>query len=221
MDIAAHVAAELQAVAAPFGAPRTTTVALLWGTLLAQLDPEVPTDSVVGIELVYEGYLCHYRESRCVALDIGDRAGTLLAGDCFYAHGLQRFAVHGDTDAVGVLSRLMAACSYLRSVDAPFAGDDALWAYTVGGLAAQRQGASPAVVVAPYTEIQAGFAGGAALDVVSSARAAAARLTLRDPAPLERALNAIAAGPPALASPVRAEVRLSAPPVIPNAGTRR
>ena len=74
-----------------------------------------------------------------------DLETRLLAGDCFYARGLRGIAARGDADAVGLLARLMAACSYLRSAGAPFSADDALWAYTTAGLVAQHAGAATGV----------------------------------------------------------------------------
>ena len=41
----------------------------------------------------------------------------------------------GDVESVRLLTRLMAACSWLRVAGAPFACDDDLWALTVGGIA--------------------------------------------------------------------------------------
>jgi hypothetical protein len=47
----------------------------------------------------------------------------------------------------------MATCSYLRTTGAPFAADDALWAYATAGLAAQHGGDEPAVVAALFDDL--------------------------------------------------------------------
>ena len=87
----------------------------------------------------------------------------------------------------------MAACSYLRSVGAPFAADDALWASTMAGLAALRRGADPRLVGRLFDQVDDGLANGAAMDIAALARAAAQRLPLREPAPLLSELDALAA----------------------------
>jgi len=83
----------------------------------------------------------------------------------------------------------MAACSHLRSVGAPFAADDALWAYTMGGLAALRGGTPAATAAGLFERFDAAVADGTAVDVRGMARAEARRLELRDAAPLERELG--------------------------------
>jgi hypothetical protein len=77
------------------------------------------------IEAVREGYLLHYGESRLIAGHDPDLA--LLAGDYLYALGLDRLAALGDTDAVAVLSELIARCAQFH---AEGRGDevDPLWA---------------------------------------------------------------------------------------------
>ena len=145
MDLAAGVAAALAATGKAFGPPPAAAPEPRWGALYEELDPAGDVAFAVDIELIYEGYLLHYRESRALSLAAGDLETRLLAGDCFYARGLRGVAARGDADAVGLLARLMAACSYLRAAAAPFAGDDALWAYTTAGLAAQHAGAGPGV----------------------------------------------------------------------------
>ena len=86
------------------------------------------------MEAVREGYLLHYGESRLIAGHDPDLA--LLAGDYLYALGLDRLAAMGDTDAVAVLSELIARCAQLH---AEGRGDevDPLWTD-----AAQRLGVS-------------------------------------------------------------------------------
>ena len=65
------------------------------------------------MEAVREGYLLHYGESRLLADHDPDLA--LLAGDYLYALGLDRLAALGDTDAVAVLSELIARCAQLHA----------------------------------------------------------------------------------------------------------
>ncbi len=65
------------------------------------------------MEAVREGYLLHYGESRLLADHDPDLA--LLAGDYLYALGLCKLAALGDTDAVAVLSELIARCAQLHA----------------------------------------------------------------------------------------------------------
>jgi hypothetical protein len=189
------VGASLSAAAQAFGAA-AAPVELRWGPLFEELDAQGDTEYASAVELIYEGYLLHYRESRaCLAGSA--REHSLLAGDFFYARGLRLIAARGDAAAVGLLARLMASCSYLRSVGAPFADDDALWATAMGGLAALRAGASAGTVEYVFDELDAALVRGDAVDVLATARAGAPRLGLRHPARLDAALDAAdsAAGP--------------------------
>jgi hypothetical protein len=197
---AAAVTAGLSAAGLAFGPPVATPAALRWGPLLDALGGD-DDDYVTAVELIYEGYLFHYRRSRVSETPADARETTLLAGDFFYARGLRLIAARGDADAVGLLARLMAACSQLRSVGAPFADDDALWAYTMGGLAALRAGAPAATAAGLFERFDAAAAGGAAIDVRGLARTEARRLQLRDAAPLERELSDEDAGAPTSAQP--------------------
>ena len=126
-----------------------------------------------------------------MALAADDLETRLLAGDCCYARGLRGIAARGDAEAVGLLARLMAACSYLRSTGASFADDDALWAYTTAGLVALHRGAEPAGVEALFDAVEAGFHAPSA-GVPAAVRAAAGRLDLQHPEPLLRELDAVA-----------------------------
>ena len=186
---AAAVAVGLSATGLAFGPPAAAPAALRWGPLFEALDGDGDDDYVRAVELIYEGYLFHYRQSRVSTTPADERETTLLAGDFFYARGLRLIAARGDADAVGLLARLMAACSQLRSVGAPFAADDALWAYTMGGLAALRGGTPAATVADLFERFDAAVADGRAVDVHHLARVAARRLELRDAAPLERELG--------------------------------
>jgi hypothetical protein len=137
----AAVREALRATAADFGLPSADAhmVPLRFGPFIVEQGPPPAVDLAAGIELVYEGYLLHYRESRCAAAPPAP-AQRLLAGDFFYARGLRLVAFTGDVEAVGLLTRLMAVCSYLRVEDAPFALDDELWDLTVLAVAGEPRG---------------------------------------------------------------------------------
>jgi hypothetical protein len=211
---AASVAAELQAVGEAFGPPLAEHPpgrgpALRWGPLFDALDGGGDQGYVTAVELIFEGYLFHYRESRVSAPVDDGHATALLAGDFFYARGLRLIAARGDAEAVGLLARLMAACSYLRGVAAPFADDDALWAYTMGGLAALRRGVPPTTATALFEQFDAAVAGDVTIDVRALARASARRLGLRNADPLTVELAAGEASPagPAVGAPAGADER--------------
>ncbi len=189
-DLTGLVAAALAAVGRDFGPPPAAAPRPRWGLLYSELDRGRDEGCAVDIELVYEGYLLHYRESRAVALAEDDLESRLLAGDCFYARGLRGVAARGDIHGVALLARLMAACSYLRSTGVPFHADDALWAYTTAGLAAQHAGDDPAVVAAAFDELEAGFHAESPVDVGGLVARAVPRLESCDPAPLLRELGA-------------------------------
>ncbi len=89
-----------------------------------QGDAAPPDEYALVIEAVREGYLLHYGESRL--LSGHDPNLALLAGDDLYALGLDRLARLGDTEAVAVLSDLIARCAQLH---AEGRGDEvpALW----------------------------------------------------------------------------------------------
>ena len=67
----------------------------------------------VGMETIYEGYLCHYGRPRLFAP--GDDELALLLGDYLYAHGLVRIAETGSVGAVAGLAELISVCSRLRA----------------------------------------------------------------------------------------------------------
>jgi hypothetical protein len=67
----------------------------------------------VGLETIYEGYLCHYGRPRLFAPEDDELA--LLLGDYLYAHGLVRIAATGSVDAVAELGELISLCSRLRA----------------------------------------------------------------------------------------------------------
>jgi len=192
VDLAAGVAAALAAAGEAFGPAPAAAPVPRWGALYAALDADGDEVFATDIELIYEGYLLHYRESRALALAADDLETRLLAGDCYYARGLRGIAARGDADAVGLLARLMASCSYLRSVGAPFGDDDALWAYAVAGIAAQHAWVPPEAVGALFDAIDAGFHASPPAGVPAAVARAVPRLELPDPAPLLRELEAVA-----------------------------
>ena len=127
LTTASDVAAGLRDAAAAFGALASDGPMLRYAALVDVAGR--PDDLPLAIELVYEGYLLHYRQSRALAPGCPD-ATLLLAGDYFYAHGLRLVARSGDIGAVALLTRLMGACSFLRVQQAGFGTDDDLWELT-------------------------------------------------------------------------------------------
>ena len=67
----------------------------------------------MGLETIYEGYLCHYGRPRLFAP--ADAELGLLLGDYLYAHGLVRIAATGSVGAVAELAELISICSRLRA----------------------------------------------------------------------------------------------------------
>jgi hypothetical protein len=92
----------------------------LWGAA-ARSDPErQPVFSLlcddtyaIGLETIYEGYLCHHGQPRLFAPEDDELA--LLLGDYLYAHGLVRIAATGSVGAVAELAELISVCSRLRA----------------------------------------------------------------------------------------------------------
>ncbi len=122
----------------------------LWGEALrADAEPEAVFSTLaderyaLGLETIYEAYLCHYGRPRLFAPPDDDVA--LLLGDYLYAHGLVRIAELGDVEAIRELAALISRCAHLRAEGAP--GDGEAWAETAerlgGGVADQsaREGA--------------------------------------------------------------------------------
>ena len=162
-----------------FGRAKPGAPDLRWGLLFARL-AAWDEAYVEGLELIYEGYLLHYRESRVLLPPHRDREACLLAGDVFYAQGLRKIASRGQVDAVALLTRLMASCACVRSVLAPFEVDDALWAWTTAGLAALTAGGRLGDAVQVFDQTDAGLAEGAAVAVGALASADLPRLGLAD-----------------------------------------
>jgi hypothetical protein len=200
MDQAA-VQTRLQEVAAGLPAERVGEAPpLRFGPLFAALTaanraPEHP----LAIELVYEGYLLHYRESRILARATPPET-RLLAGDHFYAQGLHIVARCGDLDSVTLLTRLMGGCSYLRSVVAPFALDDDLWTVTVAAMAAAQQGCGP--LDGLYRDFDEMIGRGDCGGLPAAVRRHAAALKVLDPTLLETWLS----DPPGGGAPADTEV---------------
>lgn len=92
----------------------------LWGQALRPeperqpiFSPLAPERFALGLESIYEAYLCHYGRPRLFAP--ADRDVALLLGDYLYAHGLVRIAALGDVDAVAALAELISGCAALRA----------------------------------------------------------------------------------------------------------
>ena len=91
-----------------------------------------PSLRVAAAEVVREGYLLHYGESRWYA--VPDRDLALLAGDRMYAAGLAALAEEGDTTAVSALAALIAGCAEAHAVGESARADE-LWESTLAMLA--------------------------------------------------------------------------------------
>lgn len=93
-----------------------------------------PAEDPLFVELVREGYLLHYGESRLLAGHDPDLA--LLAGDYLYALGIERLAAAGDIAAILVLADLISSSAQLhtegRGNEAP-----ALWEKAVAAIGAE------------------------------------------------------------------------------------
>jgi hypothetical protein len=87
----------------------------------------------MGVETIYEGYLCHYGWPRLFAP--ADDELALLLGDYLYAHGLVRVAATGSVAAVAELAELISVCSRLRAEGE--AGDGEAWLAAVVALGPQ------------------------------------------------------------------------------------
>jgi hypothetical protein len=88
-----------------------------------------PKRHLLGVEMIYEGYLLHYGRSRLFSQADPDLA--LLTGDYLYAAGLREICATGDLEAVGALAGLISACARNQGDGGD---DDVLWDQTVAGL---------------------------------------------------------------------------------------
>src|SRR5712691_462040 len=84
----------------------------------------------LGLETIYEGYLCHYGRPRLFA-PVDDEA-ALLIGDYLYAHGLVRIAATGEVKAVAELAELISLCARVRAEGED--GDGEAWLASVASL---------------------------------------------------------------------------------------
>jgi hypothetical protein len=181
--------AGLARLATEFGPAPLLPVALRWGLLHAEVGGD--ERYIEAIELVHEGYLLHYRDSRVIDLPSTDRETALLAGDVAYARGLRGVAERGDLAGVTLLARLMSACSLARDEGRPFVLDDALWAYAVAAMAATLSGScAPAAALLLFDEVDDAFAAGQGDDLIDLVDRAVGRLGLEDLGPLRAALAA-------------------------------
>ena len=85
----------------------------------------------LGLETIYEGYLCHYGRPRLFAPE--DDEAALLLGDYLYAHGLVRIAATGEVAAVAELAELISVCARLRAEGED--GDGEAWLASAASLA--------------------------------------------------------------------------------------
>jgi hypothetical protein len=90
-----------------------------------------PDQHLLGVEMIYEGYLLHYGRSRLFSQADPDLA--LLTGDYLYAAGLREICATGDLGAVGALAGLISRCARNQG-DGHGADDAALWDETVAAL---------------------------------------------------------------------------------------
>ena len=183
----------LRAVAVRFTATPPPAFELVYAPLFAALAPEAShTTYPLALEFVYVGYLSHYRDPRLLASDTS-LSTRLLAGDHFDASGLRLVARGGDLDAVKLLTRLMASCSWLRAEDRPFAYDDDLWTLCVAGIAATAAGGHALAALRAFDEVGRLFERDRVERLPDVVRHAAEALWLRHPAPLRVALGLEAA----------------------------
>jgi hypothetical protein len=94
----------------------------------------------LGLETIYEGYLCHYGSPRL--FQPKDDELALLLGDYLYAHGLVRVAATGSVEAVSELAELISRCARLRAEGEE--GDGAAWLAAAVSLGEQPPDAAAA-----------------------------------------------------------------------------
>ena len=180
----------LRAGAAPFStAPPPPDLPLVYAPLFAALAPGARPDVYPpALELVYEGYLAHYRIPRLLPADT-PLTTRLLAGDQFDADGLRLVARVGDLDAVALLTRLMASCSWLRSEGAPLSHDDDLWLLAVAGMASSASGGNGLAALRVFDAVAAACRRDRVDRLPAIVRRGAATIWLRRPSPLRVALG--------------------------------
>jgi hypothetical protein len=149
-DAFVHLAAELREegpVIAPHVSEPTGVPAL---GLLVAAGPRCRSDPgayALVVELVREGYLCHYGEPRLLG-DL-DPDLRLLAGDHLYARGIERLARLGDLLAVTELSDLISVAAQLDA--SPDADPDAAEVAWLGAAVTIAAGSDPAYETAKET----------------------------------------------------------------------
>ncbi len=195
----------LRAAAAPFATVPPPGFDLVYAPLFAALAPDAgPGLYPLALEFVYEGYLSHYRVGRLLERDTS-LPTRLLAGDHFDASGLRLVARAGDLDAVKLLTRLMASCSWLRAEARPFTWDDDLWALCVAGIASSQSGGNALAALGAFDEVGRLFMRDRVERLPEVVRRAAATIWLRDATPLRVALGLDAAPAPAAPAPAGPE----------------
>jgi len=97
----------------------------------ARFSGRCPERHLLGVEMIYEGYLLHYGRSRLFSQADADLA--LLTGDYLYAAGLSEICATGDLAAVDALADLISRCARNQGDDAG-ADDPALWDATIASL---------------------------------------------------------------------------------------
>lgn len=184
---------DLRDAAAAFGPSRLPGCdELSLGGLVAEIAGGNESTLPLAVELVYEGYLAHYRTSRALAPGV-PAATLLLAGDHFYAHGLRSIAADGDVEAVGLLTQLMASCSFARLEHAPLSIDDDLWEMTVIAVAAGRGSPARAAARRAFLEVRAAIRD-QDLDELAATAAGGLRAVLGERASGDRAAGESPAG---------------------------
>lgn len=139
--------------AAAFGDARLPEAGeLRYGRLLTAAGGDEADRLALAVEVVYEGYLAHYRASRVLPAAVSDER-RLLAGDYLYAHGLRMIAAGGDIEAVDVLTRLMASCSFVRVEELPMDVDDDLWEAAVLAIAAVPRSSARRAATAGFVRV--------------------------------------------------------------------
>jgi hypothetical protein len=91
-----------------------------------------PDRHLLGVEMIYEGYLLHHGRSRLFSQ--ADSGLALLTGDYLYAAGLREICATGDLAAVGALAALISRCATNQG-DGNGGADAGLWDETVAALA--------------------------------------------------------------------------------------
>lgn len=91
-----------------------------------------PSLRIAAAQIIREGYLLHYGESRWYEFDEPDMA--LLAGDRMYSAGLIVLAAERDMEAVVAMARVIGGCAEAHAIGDPQAAE-ALWASTLAMLA--------------------------------------------------------------------------------------